>query len=102
MQGGGQNAPFCPESAHSNLLSAPGVPKRGLGWPNLPTPPPAHNISGIFQIEEQAAVLVLVLEVGALSQVEEGLLNVLCNALYLFFPQCQVGKLLGTVETSKP
>lgn len=66
-----------------------------------PNPPPAHNISGISQVEEQAAVLVLVAEVGVLRQVEEGLLNALCDGLYLIFPQRQVGKLLGTVRTGK-
>jgi hypothetical protein len=33
--------------------------------------------------------------------VEEGLLNALCDGLYLIFPQRQVGKLLGTVRTGK-
>lgn len=101
---GEENAPFNPENAHSNLLSAHGVPRGGLGGLNLlflPTPP-AHNISGISQVEEQAAVLVLVAEVGVLGQVEEGLLNALRNTLYYFFPQRQVGKLLGTVGISKP
>lgn len=99
---GEENAPFHPESTHSNLLSAPGVPKGGLGGLNLPLPPQAHNISGISKVEEQAAVLVLVAEVGVLGQVEEGLLNALCNTLDLFFLQRQVGEPLSTAGTSKP
>lgn len=65
-------------------------------------PPPAHGVSRIFQVEEQAAVLGLVAEVGVLGQVEEGRLNVLRNACYLLFPQQQVWKLLDTMRTSKP
>lgn len=71
-----------------------------MGGLNLP-PPPAYNISAISQVEEQSAVLVLVAEVGVLRQLEEGLFNVLCDGLYLLFPQRQVGNLLGTVRTGK-
>lgn len=64
--------------------------------------PPAHRVPGVSQVEEQAAVLDLVAEVGVLGQVEEGRLNALRNAGYLFFPQQQVGKLLDTGRTSQP
>lgn len=59
-----------------------------------PAQSPTHRVPGVLQVEQQTAVLILVVAVGGLCQGKEGSLDALSDALHRLPAQDQARVLL--------